>query len=214
MAWSLTKLKTFETCGARYDYKYNQHLPDVSSQAAADGQRKHKEMEGFINGTLPTLTGPLEFYYGFLTALKDSPVPLYTEYRIALNKDWTRCTEREEPWYIGYLDLFRKGESTANFWDWKSGKIYPGHLEDMEVYAVATMAAHPEIETLTATYTYIDKGQNRERLFSREAEFDALRAKWTPRVERMETATQFIPNPQFFCRYCSYSKRNGGPCPF
>lgn len=214
MPWSLTKLKTFEQCPAKYDYKYNKKLPDPSSAAAADGQRKHKELESFINGTIATLTGPLEFYYGFLTALKASPVPLRTEYRIALNRDWTPCPDGQEPWYVGFLDLFRKVEVSANFWDWKSGKIYPGHVEDMEVYALATMAAHPEIEVVTATYTYIDKGQNRERIFARQFEFDALKSKWTPRVERMEATTQFIPNPQFLCRYCAYSKANGGPCPF
>jgi hypothetical protein len=105
-------------------------------------------------------------------------------------------------------------EVQANFWDWKTGKHYPEHLSDMEVYALAVFSAYPEIQVVTGTYTYVDKGQNRERIFSREFEYDTLKGKWAPRVEAMEKATMFIPNPQFLCRYCTYSRANGGPCPF
>lgn len=214
MPWSLTKLKTFEQCGAKYDYRYNQKLPDVSTPAAQRGSDIHKTLEGFIRGTVPTLTGPLEFYHGFLSALKAAPVPLQTEYRIALRRDWSSCPTGEEPWYVGYIDLFRTVEVSAHLWDWKTGKHYPDHLEDMEVYALASLSAHPEVEVVTVTYTYVDKGQNRERIFSRQFEYDGLKEKWAARVEKMEKATQFIPNPQFLCRYCPYSRGNGGPCQF
>lgn len=215
MTWSLTKLKTFEQCGAKYDFRYNQKIPDKSGPAAERGTAIHKTIEGFIRGVEGiALTGSLEFYHGFLTALKESQVPLYPEYRIALRQDWTPCPDGESPWYVGYLDLYRAVEISANAWDWKSGKPYPDHDQDKEVYALAIMAAKPEIQVVTVTYTYVDKGQNRERIFSREFEYEALKKKWGDRVARMEAATQFIPNPQFLCRYCSYSKVNGGPCRF
>jgi hypothetical protein len=215
VAWSLTKLKTFLQCGAKYDYRYNQRLPDISSLASQRGTQIHATLAGFIAGTNP-LEGPLEFYHGFLTALKDSAVPLYTEKKIALRQDWTAIPDSsdEKAWFVGYLDLYRETEDHANYWDWKTGKIYPDHLEDMEVYALAVMAAKPRLETVTAIYAYVDKGQKRERTFVRQAEYDTLKEKWSEKVRRMEGTTQFIPNPQFMCRYCPYSRAQGGPCPF
>jgi hypothetical protein len=215
MTWSLTKVKTFQQCGAKYDYRYNQKLPDVAGPAAQRGTLIHATIAGFIAGT-NALEGPLEFYHGFLTALKDTAVPLYTEKKIALRKDWTPVPDgsNETPWFIGYLDLYRELEVNVNYWDWKTGKPYPEHLEDMEVYALAVMAAKPHVEIVTATYAYVDRGQKRERIFSRQAEYEILKEKWGAKVDQMERATTFIPNPQFMCRYCTYSRANGGPCQF
>lgn len=214
MTWSLTKLKKFEQCGAKYDFRYNQKLPEQPSVYAQRGKDYHTELELFIKGERSTLTGPLEFYFGFLSALKSNSVPLHTEYRIALKADWSACPDGETPWFVGYLDLFRQVEVSAHNWDWKTGKIYPDHIDDMEVYGLSILARHPEIEVVTVTYVYLDKGQNREKIFSRQFDFPLLKEKWAARVKKMEEATTFIPNPTYMCRFCSYSKVNGGPCAF
>jgi hypothetical protein len=213
MTWSLTKVKTFEQCGAKYDYRYRQRLPDVSGPAADRGKLIHASLESFVTKDTP-LTGPLEFYHGWLSNLK-SQKTLEPEVTIKLALDWTKHTGTDSPWYVGVLDLRWREPPLSTIIDYKTGKIYPDHDDQKELYAVAEMADCDEVNTVKTIHTYVDKGQNREKTFTRSADFERLKTKWNSKVAAMESATMFIPNPQFLCRYCTYSRMaNGGPCPF
>lgn len=212
MTWSLSRLRVSEQCAARYNYRYNLKMQDFTmSPAAQRGTDMHKEIEQFVRGEIPALTGKLEFYHGFLSALKAHEVPLYVEHKIYLDKNWNKQEEKDY-WHVSILDMFRKVEVSAQVWDWKTGKIYPDHEEQKELYALSVLSAYPEIEVVTSTFTYIDQGYNREKIYSRNDLH--LREKWNARVKKMESLTEFIPNPSWKCKTCSFSIHNGGPCPF
>jgi PD-(D/E)XK nuclease superfamily len=215
MTWSLTKVKTLAECGARYDFRYNKRLKEPKNEYAQRGTDIHANLEGFIRDGTP-LTGKLEFYQGFLTALKNHPVPVTPELRIALTREWKPCPDDEEPWFIAFLDLFRRVEVNANFWDWKSGKIYDDHDDQKEVYALGIFCAYPEIEVVTATHVYVDLGKNREKVFARQFDFERLRDKWGSRALQLDNLQpqDLIPKPSYKCRFCGFSKAVGGPCRF
>lgn len=215
MTASLTRIKTLEQCGAKYDYRYLQRIKDTAGPAAQRGTDIHRSIEGFIREGTP-LAGPLEFYHGFLTQLKQNPVPIESEIRIALTEQWKPCPEADVPWLLAYLDLLRRVEASANIWDWKSGKIYPDHDDQKELYSLMVLAAFPEIEVVTFAHVYVDLGKNREKIFSRFSDYERLKAKWEGKVRRLDSVKQneLIPNPSFLCRYCSYSSSKGGPCRF
>lgn len=216
MTWSLTKVSTLEQCGAKYKFKYVDKIKEIAGEHAQRGTDIHATLESFIRTGSPRLEGKLEFYHGFLTQLRSHPVPLEPELRIALTKEWTVCPDDQEPWLIMFLDLFRRVEVSASVWDWKTGKIYPKHDDQKELYALGVFCAHSDIEVVTATHVYVDLGQNRERIYSRAFDFERLKEKWGEKGKRLERLTEqdYIPRPQFLCRYCSYSKEKGGPCKF
>lgn len=223
MTWSLSRLRVSEQCAARYNYRYNLKMQDFTmSPAAQRGTDMHAQIEQFVKGEIPALTGKLEFYHGFLSALKAHPVPIYSEHKIYLDKNWN-LQGPENYWHISILDMFRKVEVSAQLWDWKSGKIYPDHEEQKELYAISVLSAYTEVEVVTSTFTYIDQGYNREKIYSRTGPwpkdksirtFDEAKEEWNDRVKKMESLTEFIPNPSWKCNTCSFSTRNGGPCPF
>jgi PD-(D/E)XK nuclease superfamily len=212
MTWSLTKVKTLEQCGAKYDFRYNQRIPDKAGAAAERGKRIHAELEEFIRGNAIKLTGALEFYYGFLTLIKEGPYPYFPEHEIRLAEGFTPYVPG--PGLVSFLDLVVREPTVSNIFDWKTGKPYPDHDDQKELYTLAEMVDQPQIQTVKACHTYVDSGQNRVRTYTREADFERLKAKWTEKQKKLETTTVFIPNPQFLCRYCSYSKALGGPCRF
>lgn len=216
MTASLTKIKMLDQCGAKYKYRYIDKLKEQQNEFAARGTEIHSQLENFILGKTERLDGKLEFYHGFLSQLRSHPIPIIPELRVAIRSGWVpESDETAEPWLVGYLDLFRTVEVSAHFWDWKTGKQYPSHDEDMELYALMVLAAYPHVEVVTATYTYVDLGKNRERIFSREFDWDK-RLKWQAKIERMDKLQPFdlIPKPQFLCRYCGFSQTRGGPCLF
>lgn len=225
VTYSLTKIKMFEQCGAKYRYRYLDKVEETQNAASKRGTDTHSALERFIKDG-DKLPPELEFYHGFLTQLKQHPVPIFTEERIAVRKDWSACPDGEEPYLLAYIDLSRYVEVSGNLWDWKSGKIYPDHEDQKELYTAMVFGSRPELEVITFTHVYVDLGKNREKVFSRDFDFARIKEKWEKKIEAIENTMKtigkggfpvgqvLIPKPQFFCRYCGYSKFMGGPCPF
>jgi hypothetical protein len=64
-----------------------------------------------------------------------------------------------------------------------------------------------------AIHVYLDLGKNREKTLHRDQVPDVQR-RFSERVAKLESCTEFYPKPQYLCRYCNFSKANGGPCIF
>ncbi len=214
MSWSLTRLQVSESCGAKYKWRYLDHLPEAAkSEAAARGSAKHTLIESYLNSQeAMELPAELAYYKGFLDALKShSCLP---EHRIALDADWNKCDwDAPEAELKSVLDLLSIGELEATIYDWKSGKIYPDHADQRELYALAVFCAYPTVQTIRTIHVYIDLAKNREATYFRGM-LEVMKAKWMERVNKMRAMTEFIPNPTYKCRWCGYSRYNGGPCQF
>ena len=214
MRWSLSKLETYEQCPAKFNYKYNLKLEEKQNEYAERGSRVHAELEGSIKGT-NELTGKLEFYHGFLQQLKRGSVPIVTEQELRLGPDWTPVSGAEgTTWVIAYLDLIRVDGETAHIWDWKTGKIYPKHESQKDLYSLMTFCTYPEVQSITFTHVYVDQGKNKQKEYTRAGHMPT-KSDWAVRVAKMEGETQFIPNPSYLCRFCHFSSKfNNGPCRF
>lgn len=187
--------------------------------AASRGVDLHKSVEDFVLGTLSVLPPEISFYTQFLTGLRQHEI--YPEHKVSLTKEWTP-TPWNEAWYKGVLDLKliseRNDESqplAAIVYDWKSGKIYPDHDDQKSLYSLATFSEHPTVLSVRAMHVYLDLGQTREKAYHRD-QVPELRKQWETRVAILEGTPplDMIPNPGYYCRWCSFSRGNGGPCRF
>lgn len=216
MKWSLTKLTTSEQCHAKYKFRYKDHLKSKPGGAAARGIDNHKTVELFVKGEIDGLPPDLDFYQGFFTGLRATDK--FPEHRVSLRRDLTVCEwDDPEVWVQAVLDLkVLCSPSIANVYDWKTGKIYDDHDDQKELYALCVFAEHPEVREVRAIHVYLDLGQNREKTFHRDQVPD-MWARWRTRVsflERLDEGGIFVPNPGFMCRYCPFSRSQGGPCRF
>lgn len=211
--WSLSALGTFEKCAFKYKLKYIERLEENRSASASRGVGNHSLVEEFLKGTITSLPAELSYYQGFLTGLKQHEI--YPEHVITLNRKWESVPkDSPEIWYKGVLDL-KLIESTeaAVVYDWKTGKIYPDHDDQKSIYSIGVFSEHPSLFSVRAVHVYLDLGQNREKTYHRDQVY-SMRFFWERRVEKLERAPEYIPNPGFHCRWCSYSRANKGPCKF
>jgi PD-(D/E)XK nuclease superfamily len=211
--WSLSRLKTYEQCPAKYKYQHIDRLAMPKHPAAERGIAIHKDLEMFLTGAAPSLPANLSMYHGWLENLK--PKKVFTEHRVGLRADWTP-TEFDAPdvWLRSVLDLKVLGDdNTAHVYDWKTGKIYPDHVDQKTLYSATTFAEHPDLYQVTAIHVYVDLGKNTQQIFHRD-QATALRQGWDSRVKPLLAETNWIPNPSYSCRWCPYSRAQGGPCRF
>lgn len=214
MIHSLSKLGTFESCAAKYKFQYVDKFPRSTSASASRGVDTHAMVEQYLNSVLPDLPHDLSFYKGFLDGLKTLP-EIFPEKKIALTREW-KPTEWEgnETWYRGILDLLiPPTNGTIHIYDWKTGKIYDDHEEQRQIYALAAIALYPDAAEVSCTHVYLDLNDRRGRTYHRD-QLEGYRERWKRRFLAVESATEFPYNPQFACRWCSFTKSNGGPCPF
>ena len=212
LPWSLSKLGTFETCRAKFKFKYIERLPEQRSVAADRGVNKHKLIEDYINGISVSLPPEYSMYQGFLSNLKN--MGMQAEVKMALNDKWEPVPyDAPNVWWRGVLDAIIVQGNRANVYDWKTGKIYDDHDDQKDLYSSAVIQTHPEVEIVNATHVYVDLGKNRNKIYARH-DIPTIREKWEARVGKMLEAQEYFPNPNFKCTWCGYGKSKGGQCKF
>lgn len=221
MKWSLSALKTFESCAFKYKLKYIDKLEEVRSDKASRGVVIHADIENYIKdtgGVKSKIPEHLSFYKSFLDHIKGQE--FYAEKTIRLSKEWKEIKEGEEHWYKGILDLLvigsrgqDKDPTEATIYDWKTGKIYPDHDDQKTLYSVAVFSLYPTLFSVRAIHVYVDLGKNRETTYHRD-QMHNMRKLWENRVEKLASAVEFLPQPSYACRWCAFSRFNKGPCKF
>jgi PD-(D/E)XK nuclease superfamily protein len=214
MTVSHSRLKTFESCAAKYDYRYLQKIdkPYVSSPQAARGSAIHELIEQSIKAGTDTPEEAGHLVANYIRGLRFSGGIIHAEYDLKLDREWMLVTEGDY-WLHAILDLLVLFPTRANLDDWKTGKIYPEHVEQGELYAIALFSGMPELEEIEVQFHYIDLGKVVRKLYLRSMLGEA-KERWDRKFTRMETATEFIPNPGYLCRYCQFNAASGGPCRF
>lgn len=224
-SWSLSAWNLFDRCKFAYKCRYVLKLPDPRPPGgpAQRGIDTHKTIEDNLLHSHP-LTQELENKWG--SAFKEiKNYPFQVEHKIALDRNWQPTNwlggmMGEPPWLKMVLDLkVQKGQGYTVY-DWKTGKEYPEHYDQKELYALGVMSEHPEVKSIKSVHVYLDLGKQTAREYHRDS-LNARRTQWNSKAQKMEEFVKlgadhsgWIPEPNFLCRYCAYSKANGGPCKF
>lgn len=212
--WSLSSLGTYEKCAAKYNFRYNLGLKDPPGPAASRGIVKHKAMEDFISGASTILPTDLALYHGLLTSIKMVDGQVLPEVKLALNEKWEPCDfNAPDVWWRGVLDLLVVEPDRGTLYDWKTGKIYDDHDDQKDLYSIAALSHHQHLYEIRAIHVYLDLGKNREKTIHRD-QLPPMREKFNARVAKLRSEVQFPANPSFMCKYCSFSRSNGGTCKF
>jgi hypothetical protein len=236
-SWSLSALNMFERCGFSYACRYySREVAQIMGlsvvpktpppgPAAQRGLDMHKTIENFFVHRHP-LTPELEKWRPAFQELMSPGFESYPEHRISVGRDWS-LSEWSNAWGRAVLDLKVIKPQVVTIYDWKSGKEYPEHYEQKELYAVFTSVEHPAVSSIKAVHVYFDSGRQTIREYHRD-QMPERRQRWENRVERMEEAVQnlkdhpdllnlqlnFPQSPNFTCRWCAFSRAQGGPCKF
>ena len=211
MSWSYSRYSMWKACPRKYKYRVIENLPETMHPAASRGTEIHAHMENYLLGNLGALPPEIDYYQSFLDGLKE--IGVHPEIRLSFTKDWTPCEwDAPDRFFRCVLDALVLRPDRAVVYDWKTGKEYPDHINQREIYAVAVSAAHPELLEISVYHTYLDTKQNTWTTWHRD-EIPALREKWEAAIEPMFADTMYEAKPSWMCRFCAFSSRYGtGPC--
>lgn len=221
MNWSLSKLGTFTKCRRRFLYAYIQNLKGTPQPRGAKdrGVDQHKIIEDYFKELRSDLPLELLKYKAWFDMLRE--LEHYSENKLAMLEGWLPCDwEHPNPWWKGVLDLKVLGNGKAWVFDWKTGKVYPDHEDQKELYSIATFVQHPDIDEVEAWHIYLDlQHKDTKKIYKRE-QLPLLITKWNAklapymqalaRYKPEEAEMMFVTNPSYLCDYCPYQKN---PCP-
>lgn len=217
MAYSYSRINTFFQCKAKYNWSYIdvQDIPFVPSPAMERGTEVHNSVEGFLRGHTEHLHPDIHKHYGqFFLGLREN-YSVMPEHRWALDWNWEVCQYGDHNAMIrGFMDLkIVPHEDNLQIYEFKTGKIYPDHDQQKLLYGTAGLCEHPEYEQVDVTGVYFDLKQNRAITYPMEM-LPEYKGVFNRQIAEIEACEDFIPEPSYSCRWCRFSKTNGGPCAF
>lgn len=211
--WSYSRLTTYEECPAQYRYCYVEKLPGIEkdpSTGAGRGTRVHKSAEDFLTGAASTFDRELSQQSTLLHALKArGAIP---EKRIGVADDWSDVGYDSPTVMLrGSQDVYIIENKEVTVYDWKTGKVYDSHKDQMDFYAVLASCIAPEAERIITKLVYVDLGITTPKEYPAD-HIPPLKVLLKTRIQNAEADTILPVRPGPHCTWCDYSKRKGGPC--
>jgi CRISPR/Cas system-associated exonuclease Cas4 (RecB family) len=216
MILSYSKYSTYEKCPRKFKFRYMDKLEEPKGDAMSRGTVIHNSVEDFLLGKVDQLHPDIHSYYGqFFTALRDAgAIP---EEKIAVDRNW-KLTDWDSPdaYCRSVLDIRMpmRDDGEVQVFELKTGKIYPEHYDQRELYAVKVQALLKDAKMIKVTGIYLDLKKNSPTYLHPHYYQEPKIELWASKFRTILRDELFIPNPTFSCRFCHFRKDNGGPCEF
>lgn len=224
LSWSFsTHQKLRDVCPLRVKLTKVDGLPDPAGPPAERGNRIHAALEAYalaakgeaMAGILGEPPFPREAL-AWRPAL-DARLAAYDDFvpeqEVALTTKWAESTW-DEATVRGKLDLVGiVDDETVEVIDYKTGRPYSYHADQLELYALFTFLRYDWCETVAVAAWYLDDpGNVLEDVYARADDFARLERRWRLAVVEDLSRTQFPARRNPYCRNCPFSSRRGGTC--
>jgi hypothetical protein len=222
VAWSWSRLQTYELCPAKAKYSYLDKIEEPKAPAMLRGSAIHTIAENYVNkgGRLKDELKLYEKLFKEVRELKKrKDVEILTEQQNALNDKW----EKASTWFgkdvyvriIVDLAIILHGEKRARLVDHKTGRVNLEGAQQLELYAIWGFITFPDVDTIDGELWFLDQlVSSRHVVTFHRKDLKKLITKWTKRVTPLLKDTKFPPKANDKCRWCYYSKAKDGPCKF
>lgn len=220
-AWSYSRLTDYMKCPLHAKLRHLQKMPEPKGPALDRGNVVHKTAEIYVStkpkgGKFPE---DLKLFKKEFNELRKLDTKMNTEYKWAFDAKWNYLLPPDgwfdkNAWCRMVIDLwFLASPKRMRIIDYKTGKIYPEQMEQLELYAIGAFSVDPRIEEVSCEFWYLDQGEIKLAVYKR-ADIPALKKKWEKMVRPILADTTFAPKPSNSCRWCHFSAIKGGPCKY
>lgn len=207
--WSYSAYSKHATCPRAYMHAYVERLPQPQHPKAERGIRIHKEAELYIIGEAALPPAEMQYFRDDLDALRQQGAA--AEYEITLTRAWGPADDATR-WLKCVIDAVTVyDDGSARVIDFKTGRPYPEHAAQMQLYPLALRSEIPEIGNITTELWYVDEKTKSVDVSVPQAD-DRLRKIWTARADKMLNDTEFRKTPGRHCNWCGFYVIKGGPC--
>ena len=210
--WSYSALSTYNECPAKYAYSYIQNLPWPSSAAMERGTLLHSMAEDYMNEPAMPVPFELKKIGKTLDGLKQKRAK--AEVIWLVDRSWAPVTEPKKAWVKAIVDVHHvdETEGVLHLADYKSGREYPSHRTQLELYSILGLLQYPHLQRAESEAIYIDGGFSASHGSIIRPMLPKLIEKWHEQATRMEEDTVFLGAPGQACKWCPYAASKGGPC--
>jgi len=221
MKYSYSSIATFKQCPAKFKFAYLDRVKverAPPSPAMERGSRVHDSIETYLNGGSEFLHPDIHKSYGqFMFGLRENEKDLRPEYKWGITWEYEPCDYDDEKCMLhGFVDLLTVPDKDKNLglYEWKTGKTYPApHASQVHKYSVAMMCHFPDHPGVDAMITYLDQVDYKTIMYPRTMMFE-YKPMLRIEIGAVSDATRFPTMPGFKCKWCQFSRDNGGPCKF
>jgi hypothetical protein len=222
MVYSYSSLATFKQCPQKFKFAYIDRVKveqEPPSAAMERGTKIHNSVEEYLLGNSEFLHPDIHKNYGqFMMGLREGGGEILPEWRWGITWDFKPCDYyAPECMLHGYMDLVIVPEDKkANIplYEWKTGKIYADdHASQACKYSTALMIHHPEYPGVDAMITYFDQSDYKG-IYYPNGMMDNYQHMLRREIDEIVFEKRWPTKPSFKCRWCKFSRDNGGPCQF
>ena len=139
----------------------------------------------------------------------------FAEIAFAYNQEWKPVTF-EDPTAIvrGFLDAGWSTPEVTIIKEWKTGKVYDSHASQRSLYSLVGLLMYPEVDRTEVHTVYLDQPKEKDHVLKvSQKELLAYTWKWGRKINRVQPPQIYPMRPSWKCRFCVYSKKQGGKCP-
>ncbi len=221
MKYSYSSLATYKQCPAKYEYAYitKPEVPGIPPGPALErGSLVHDSIEAFLNGTNEFLHPDIHKNYGqFMFGIREAGGDIRPEWKWGITWEFKPCAyDAPDCMFHGFIDLLvvpNKGE-VINLYEWKTGKVYiDPHIDQIHKYSVAVLSHFPDHPSVDAMVTWLDQVDYKKVPYPQTMMFE-YKPMLRSEIGTVADATRFPTMPGWKCKWCKFSKQNGGPCQF
>ena len=212
MPLSFSRLSTFETCEAQFDYLYvSKRVANQSNEASDYGDRVHKVLEAYGKGTLvqETLTDEgkqtLKRWGPLVDKILSQPGDKFFEYQMSVNRA-LQPTGWFDPdvWIRSIADVLIVNGDIAYCLDYKTGKVKDNPTQ-LQLFAAMVMWHFPEVQKVKTSFVWLKYDDTTNATYERRF-LDALWRAIEPRFTKVQDTIElgvFKAKPSGLCPWCS-----------
>lgn len=227
--WSYSSITDFEQCASKYNHtRILKDVKSIQGVEAAEGEAAHKVLEKYLlHKNTPQC--PVA---GFRNAdclsfalrcadvfLKTPRTQLLVELEMGLDRDlnpvpYRSAYGRGKADIVLLGDIGPNGPSTANLYDWKSGKIRE-KTDQLKLYSWMLWRHYPTLERIFYRYIWFNYGAITPRTGDDDGGFITSKglidfaSSWMHRVRKVENQIEsgiMVPTPSALCPWCPVTK--------
>lgn len=211
MALSYSRLSTFESCNAKFDYLYvSKTVQDLGSEATEYGTRVHELLEQYGKGTLDesklTYEGKssLARWGKIVDSINARSGEKLFEFQMAVNKnlepvDWFA----KDVWIRSIADVLIVDGDTAYCLDYKTGKVRDNPTQ-MQLFAAMVMWHYPQVQKVKTSFLWLLHDDATNVTYERkylESLWRALEPRFL-KVQEILDLGVFDAKPSGLCPWC------------
>jgi hypothetical protein len=220
-AWSYSRYEVWAQCPKKAFYKFVAKYPEGPKSAALlRGIDAHEVCAKIYRGEWSDSEAVSLGWRQLLAKHKSFYGPdLEAELQLAFDKDWapTDWFSKQTVFRCAFDGMaFTPHSTTLLIKEHKTGKKWPGHVEQAGLYAMVGALVVPDAQNILVDVQYLDLPVTRNDAvmrvaFSREG-VEQQAVKWHERSKELLADTEFPTRAGVHCRWCPYRNSAGGPC--